>query len=132
MIIIQFMEKDLSYVTSEGYTVFTSQFLKNRGTCCKSACLHCPYGYTLKKLGLKFLDVTTSDKEFLHSIMEESGTAAVDLEPFFPDNIKLIQIKDTVCGMILKNHIVIKHLYLKPHFKDQGLSKELVESYYFI
>lgn len=126
------MEKDLSYVTSEGYTVFTSQFLKNRGTCCKSACLHCPYGYTLKKLGLKFLDVTTSDKEFLHSIMEESGTAAVDLEPFFPDNIKLIQIKDTVCGMILKNHIVIKHLYLKPHFKDQGLSKELVESYYFI
>lgn len=126
------MEKDLSYVTSEGYTVFTSQFLKNRGTCCKSACLHCPYGYTLKKLGLKFLDVTTSDKEFLHSIMEESGTAPVDLEPFFPDNIKLIQIKDTVCGMILKNHIVIKHLYLKPHFKDQGLSKELVESYYFI
>lgn len=126
------MEKDLSYVTPEGYTVFTSHFLKNRGTCCKSACLHCPYGYTLKKHGLKFLDVTKADKETLQAIMEESGTAAVDLEPFYPDNVKLIQIKDTVCGLILKNHIVIKHLYLKPHFQNQGLSKELVESYYFI
>ncbi len=126
------MEKELSYVTPEGYTVFTSYFLKKRGTCCKSACLHCPYGYTLKKLGLKFSDVTEGDKDALKIMMEESGTPAVDLEPFFPDNIKFIHIKDTVCGLILKNHIVIKHLYLKPHYQNQGLSKEIVESYYFI
>lgn len=126
------MEKELSYISPEGYTVFTSQFHKNRGTCCKSTCLHCPYGFTLKKIGLKFSDVDSVDKETLKLIMEESGTTPVDLEPFFPDNIKLIHIKDTVCGMILKNHIVIKHLYLKPHFQNQGLSKELVESYYFI
>jgi hypothetical protein len=30
------------------YMVFTAQYLKRRGYCCKSGCRHCPYGY--KKL----------------------------------------------------------------------------------
>lgn len=126
------MEKELSYITPEGYTVFTSKFLKNRGTCCKSACLHCPYGYTLKKHGLTFLEAKESDAELIESIMNESGPALVDWKPFLPDNIKLISIKDTICGLLLKNHIVIKHLYLKPHYQNQDLSREMVESYLFI
>lgn len=129
---MHFMEKELSYLSPEGYTVFTAKFLKNRGTCCKSACLHCPYGYTLKKHGLTFHDVTDADHELVKNIIEESGTAAVDWKPFFPDNIKLIKLKDSLCGLLLKNHIVIKHLYLRPHFQNQDLSKEMVESYLFI
>ncbi len=27
------------------YMVFTAQYLKRRGYCCKSGCRHCPYGY---------------------------------------------------------------------------------------
>lgn len=36
------------YETPEGYRVFTAQYLKRRGYCCKSGCRHCPYGYDPK------------------------------------------------------------------------------------
>lgn len=33
-----------SYVDpASGYTVLTSRFLADRGTCCDSGCRHCPY-----------------------------------------------------------------------------------------
>lgn len=122
------MEKELSYLTPEGYTVFTSQFLKNKGTCCKSACLHCPYGYTLKKHGLEFSAPAPDD----YGMIEELIPATTDWKSFLPENVQLIKIKGVVCGVFLKNHIVIKHLFLKPHFQNQDLSKEMVESYFFI
>lgn len=125
------MEKDLSYLSPEGYSVFTSLYLKNRGTCCKSACLHCPYGFTLKKHGLEFSDVTENDFDKIQEIISGSGQS-VDFKPFFPENIKFVKLKGTLAGVLLKNHIVIKHLFLLPRFKDQQLSKEMVESYYFI
>jgi hypothetical protein len=127
------MEKELSYLTPEGYTVFTSQFLKNKGTCCKSACLHCPYGYTLKKCGLEFSDVSANDTELVDDLIQKSGAKTiVEWRDFLPDNIKFIKLKGVTCGVLLKNHIVIKHLYLLPHFQNQDLSKEMVESYFFI
>lgn len=125
------MSKDLSYLSPEGYTVFTGQFHKNRGTCCKSACIHCPFGFTLKKHGLQFVDVNESNIPLVEEIINEAGSN-LTWRDFYPDNIKLITIKDSTCGLMLKNHIVIKHLILKPHFQDQGLSKEMVESYFFI
>ncbi len=125
------MYKELSYETPDGNTVFTSQFLKNKGTCCKSACLHCPYGFTLKKHGLTFQEITSEDFSQIEAMLKESGQAIVDWKSFFPDNIRLILIKNTICGFLLKNHIVIKHLYLKPHFQNQDLSREMVEAYLF-
>lgn len=125
------MSKELSYLSPEGFTVFTGQFHKNRGTCCKSACIHCPYGFTLKKHGLQFVDVDESNLNQVEAIVMETGFDKPWKE-FYPDNIKLIQMKETICGLILKNHIIVKHLILKPHFQHQELSKELVESYYFI
>lgn len=126
------MEKELSYITPEGFTVFTSQYLKNRGTCCKSACLHCPFGYTLKKHGLQFLEVQESDFESVEKVMLASGQPLIDWKPFWPLHVRLIQIKGVTCGVLLKNNIVIKHLYLMPRFVSQDLSKEMVESYFFI
>ena len=129
------MYKELTYETPEGFTVFTSQYLKNKGTCCKSACLHCPYGFTLKKLGLQFQEVTEEDFPVIESMLSELGQTAgsqvVEWKAFFPENIKFILIKDTICGFFLKNHIQIKHLFLKPYFHDQNLSKEMVEAYFF-
>lgn len=125
------MYKELTYETPDGYTVFTSQYLKNKGTCCKSACLHCPYGFTLKKHGLTFKEVKEEDSSLIETMLEESGNAGFDWKPFFPENIRLILIKDTICGLFLKNHIVIKHLFLKPYFQNQNLSKEMVEAYFF-
>ncbi len=126
------MEKELTYLSPEGYTVFTSQFLKNRGTCCKTACLHCPYGFTLKKLGLQFEEATLEQESAVVEVLKSAGAGEVDWKAFLPSNVCFIKIKGETCGVLLKNHIVVKHLFLKPHFLNQGLSKEMVESYYFI
>jgi hypothetical protein len=126
------MQKELSYLTPEGYTVFTSQFLKNKGTCCKSACLHCPYGYTLKKHGLEFSPVSSEDFSMLDEIMAESGVNGFEWKTFLPDNVLLMRLKGVVCGFLVKNHIVVKQVFLKSRFQHQGLSKDLIESYLFI
>jgi hypothetical protein len=42
------IEEGDTYKTSEGYIVFTEQYLLKRGYCCKSGCRHCPYGYDPK------------------------------------------------------------------------------------
>lgn len=127
-----FMHKELSYVSPEGFTIFTSQFLKNRGTCCKSACLHCPFGYTLKKHGVQFKEASEADAEEIQKIIDESGSANVDWKAFLPSHVQFMEIKGTRCGVMLKNHIVVKHVFLRPHFQNQGLSKEMIESYFFI
>ena len=33
------------YYYEDGMLVFTAEYLKNRGYCCRSGCRHCPYGY---------------------------------------------------------------------------------------
>ncbi|MBC7449032.1 MAG: hypothetical protein H7330_13340 [Hymenobacteraceae bacterium] len=33
------------YYTPEGYLVFTEQYHRRRGTCCKNGCRHCPWGF---------------------------------------------------------------------------------------
>ena len=126
------MQKELSYTTAEGYTVFTSHYLKNKGTCCKSACLHCPYGFTLKKHGLKFQEVGEGDFGELENILSEAGGQTFEWKTFWPQNVRFIVIKDVICGVMFKNHIVVKNIFLKPHFSNQNLSKELIESYFFI
>jgi hypothetical protein len=40
------LKKGIDYYLNEnGYMVFTEKYLLDRGTCCKSCCKHCPYGY---------------------------------------------------------------------------------------
>ena len=126
------MQKDLSYLSPEGFTVFTSQFHKNRGSCCKSACLHCPYGYTIKKLGIQFKSVEAQDEKIILDILEEAGISDLEWKSFLPENILFIVIKNVVAGFLLKNHIVVKKMILKKQFENQDISRELVESYLFI
>ena len=33
------------YKDDQGLVILTESYLKNRGYCCKSGCLHCPYGH---------------------------------------------------------------------------------------
>ncbi|MGY6562806.1 MAG: DUF5522 domain-containing protein [Luteibaculaceae bacterium] len=37
------------YLSEEGYMVFTEQYLKRRGYCCKNGCRHCPWGFKINK-----------------------------------------------------------------------------------
>lgn len=125
------MYKELTYETSEGYTVFTSQYLKNKGTCCKSACIHCPYGYTIKKHGLQFKEVKEEDFPQIETMLQESGQTNSDWKLNTLDNMRFILLKNQVCGFFIKNHIIIKQLILRPYFQHQNISKELVEAYFF-
>jgi len=121
-----------SYESTDGFNVFTSHFLKARGTCCKSGCLHCPYGYTLKKFGLQFEDWNEDKVELAKKFMSENARSDFDMSAFPAEHRKFIKIKDQICGVMFKNHIVVKAVFLGEHFRDQGLSKEMIESYYFI
>ncbi len=38
------VQGDDYYFNEQGRVVFTAAFLKRRGYCCGSGCLHCPYG----------------------------------------------------------------------------------------
>lgn len=121
---------EISYTNEEGNLVFTSTYLKNRGTCCKTACLHCPYGLTLKKLGLQFRQVEESEGEKLDQYLDRAPSP-IDLANFPAEHRQWVLIKDHICGVMFKNHIVVKHLILGEYFKNQGIDKDLVESYYF-
>jgi hypothetical protein len=35
----------IDFYYKNGLMVFTADFLKKRGYCCRSGCRHCPYGY---------------------------------------------------------------------------------------
>lgn len=121
---------ETSYINTEGNLVFTSTYLKNKGTCCKSACLHCPFGFTVKKLGIQFREVRSEEETLLGEYISYAP-APIDLFVFPNEHRQWILLKDQIAGVILKNHIVVKHMILGPHFKDQGINKDLVESYYF-
>ena len=121
-------ESELSYISPEGYTVFSSAFHRKRGTCCKSSCLHCPYGFTLKKNGLAFRKVVEAEEEIVKSLVGSDLNWRIHL----PENIQWILIKDRVAGIMIKNHIIVKEVFLLPQFQHQGLDKDLIESYYFI
>jgi len=38
------LEPEDFYINEQGYTVFTRTYHLKRGYCCRSGCLHCPYG----------------------------------------------------------------------------------------
>lgn len=120
-----------SYINDSGDTVFTSHYLKAKGTCCRSACLHCPFGFTIKKCGLTFAPVDLQEVGEINNVLSEYHKSTQDLTAYAPENIKWILLKDVRVGILTQNHIVIKEMYLKKHFKDQGIFKELVESYLF-
>ncbi|MEX0799450.1 MAG: DUF5522 domain-containing protein [Bacteriovoracaceae bacterium] len=106
------------------YQPMSAAFLKKRGYCCKSACLHCPYGFTLKKFGLEFKDAS-EDVESVKRL------ASKDIAEQELANYKLLYLKGELVGAMRVSHIQVKELFLKKEFQDQGLSLEIVESYYF-
>ena len=114
-------------MSNQNYKAVPAEIHRKRGSCCKSSCIHCPYGYTLKKLGLKFKDVTEKNKE---ESCEIEGFS-FDLDLYSLDDYKFIVLKDFICGIIRKDKLFVRELFLLNEFQDQGLDKPLVESYYF-
>ena len=156
----------LSYVNKNGDHVFTAEYHRKRGSCCKSKCLHCPFGTTIKAYGLSFENVTAENEKVAKDILdfhnskvgeveespadsftmdlfqkafgagskktEERDIHVLDKETF--DQFDLILLKGTVCGLLKKRSIGmikgVKECFILPEFSDQGLTKDLIESFY--
>jgi urocanate hydratase len=72
------------YMSSEGYLIFTEQFLLRRGYCCKNGCKHCPYGFD-KKTGKikakKLMETSVPQKEDLDLFRKEISEGIPDIIP---------------------------------------------------
>ena len=144
---------ELTYIDDDEQTVFTSNYLKKRGTCCKTNCLHCPYGHTLKNLAIEVHPMSAKHIKFANEIIrdtkpvEQSELSSMLLSTAFgpKDKIRIFQVtetnfsnyafailKDTTCGVIEYSTKLsesasgksIKNLYLRKHFQNQGLGIE--------
>ena len=141
----------LTYTNDAGEDVFTSTYLLNRGTCCKSNCLHCPYGYTLKNFSIKIVPIEEKHIKHANEIINESkpvelsDLALAILAEGFGKKNKVIaqhvtlenynsyafgQLKGNICGVIcFSNRLsesasgrAVKELYLKRSFKTKDLA----------
>lgn len=135
------MSDALSYEDEFGNTIFTSEFYKRRGSCCKSGCLHCPYGYTLNKIGIKLNAINSKNKRiaksFFDKYINKSNFASSLLEGAFgaqksawdEKNFLLLTLKDRVCGLLeVDKKGEYKSHYLHPMFKDQGINDTYLRS----
>lgn len=140
------MSEKLTYENEKGENVFTSKFLSNRGTCCKTNCLHCPYGATIKNLGLQFVEVSVSDLEKAQKIISDNDQNPSELSGMLLTSafgtkkkisiteknfskFKYIFIKGVLCGLAYKGITEVKEIYLLDQFKDQGIDKSLVSGF---
>ena len=146
-------EKKLTYTNDRGESVYTSTYLLNRGTCCKTNCLHCPYGHTLKNFSIKIVPIEEKFIKQANEIITESKPVElsdlsllilaegfgkkskvtgqhITLENF--NDHAFAQFKDDICGVIKFSNKLsesnsgrgIKELYLKKEFQNQGLGIE--------
>lgn len=105
----------------------SSERLRKKGHCCKSGCLHCPYGYTLKKFGLSF--VPASDETiFALSVMNDAQKRDFESNG---ESFHVFRLKDVNAGVIKVDHIKALEIMHEPSFSDQGLDLAVVESYFF-
>lgn len=136
------MEDDLRYTDENGYTVLKSKFHRNRGRCCKSSCLHCPFGHTLKTIGLDIINIIDSNQELAKKLFDKlfvtdsftsnllgSAFGETKIVHFEPSSFKILYLKSVLVGLvqISATNKVLK-LKLLDHFEDQGISMEYVES----
>lgn len=47
------------YINDKGLYIFTESYLLKRGYCCKTGCLHCPFGF---KKSIKIPNVVRNDE----------------------------------------------------------------------
>lgn len=135
------MEDHLSYTDENGNLIFKSSYFKNRGSCCKSSCLHCPYGYTLNNIGIKTEPINSNNDHksmtfFKKYVQGDSVTNSL-LGSAFGNKIEskwkaedflFMSLKGYFCGLIeLENGEYKKH-YLLPEFSDQGIDDAYIRS----
>lgn len=140
------MKDELTYTDQDNNTIYTSKYLRNRGSCCKTTCLHCPYDFTIKQLGLTFKPLNEADTAKANQLISNSrpnssgisesliagafgGAKVVKVSKYNLDKFKWVYLKGLRCGLLHLGKIQAKDLFLEEYFNEQGLTLELVESY---
>jgi len=136
-----------SYITNDGLRIWTSEHLLKKGACCRSSCLHCPYGHTVKTIGLNISDYDDSYLEEMNQILEAQGhkksqnialrlleeinEQKEQIELFSMDKglIRIIKLKDFFCGFIFLSNGKVDQLFLKSEFQFQGITKSVVREF---
>ena len=138
---------ELTYVDEVGSEVKTAQFLRNRGSCCKTCCRHCPYGHTLRQRGLQFIDYALEWRDLAESFTADrvQSSLADSLlseglgrrSPVFsladhpPESLKLVVLKGRKIGLMVVSKLQVKELFLDRRYRNQGIDVPMVESFYF-
>jgi hypothetical protein len=134
------------YTNDEGNTVLTAEFHLKRGRCCRSSCLHCPYGHTVSTIGFEFLDFTEDKKELVEQILIENefnkpqsladqmlsanlGTKRKELKlsSYDPNDIKVLTLKDIVCGFVIIENDEVKRSFLAKRFQFQRIELSTIK-----
>lgn len=131
---------ELSYIDENGNTVFTSYYYRQRKSCCKTNCLHCPYGYTLKNSGVLVEPITKKTeslaKEFFNNEIQNNALSSSLLKGAFKshpkswkkENYAALYLKGFFVGLAeFQNEKFVKH-YLKEKFNDQGITDTYIRS----
>lgn len=85
------------YFDDKGRLVYKASFHLNRGSCCFKYCLHCPYGTTVEKFGIKCNEIKDEGK-------------------------LLFYIKGIHCATF---DFKSKNLNIFDHFKNQGIENDI-------
>ena len=116
----------------------SSEFLRKRGSCCKSNCLHCPYGKTLNEFGVIITERTAENTDILDELISELASsdqltnsllagAFGKQETYSDKDGHILSLKGFVCGIAyISNGKLIKH-FLKEEFSDQGITDSYLE-----
>lgn len=117
----------------------TSSMLRAKGSCCKSSCLHCPYGFTLRKPGLKVLKKTDEFEDDVKNLFEEREKLKSDIASsllsgafgkqthYELEDFSILTLKNYFCGIAVIRGTRVLKLHLKEEFSDQGITTSYIE-----
>lgn len=123
------------------YKPTSAHIHRERGRCCKSLCLHCPYGYTTEHLSFVFEKLGPENMSIGQDIIDAiqpDGVAAMLLSEGFGatkklrllpedlENYRLFYLKEYLCGLLR----IDSEVFLISDFNDQGIDLDLVQSHF--
>lgn len=128
-----------SYINEDGFVVFTSSHLRAKKSCCHSNCLHCPYGTTLRNIGVKIEPASEFPSEIVQKLKDllfpRSSFSSSILEEAFgksrsedDKDLFVLSLKGIVCGLAYIKNQRLDKFALKEHFQDQGITDSYLRS----
>lgn len=140
---------DMYMIEETGEMVFSAHFLQKKGRCCKSTCLHCPFGHTLQKIDIEFrennIDQKILEKTLIENEYNKPSSVAdqllasnlgnkrktLDLSKIDSNDIRIMYLKNYIMGFVILKDKNIDKIFLSKHFQFQHIDMNLVQDHFF-